>query len=131
MIKLILYILENDSTLKTLLGATAKDSRIYASTGDDFKTQIIYRNMPLQHSDFISQSRLNLSIIDTRDALIDDIEKRIKELLLIPENVVLQDSKVFIASVDYQDGNQEELYTEGGPKLLKRDINLKIVWRYK
>lgn len=131
MIKLILSILEGDTYLRTLLKATEADSRISASTGDDFETQIVYRNNPLTSMDYIEQNRLTLSIYDTNDAVIEAIDKRIKELLLIPESKWLQNDEVYITAVDYQDGNQEEMINDGGPKLLRRNINLRIVWRYK
>lgn len=131
MIRLIMNILESDEKLKTLLNATVSDNRIRASQGDDFRTQIVYRNTPIASQDFIEQNRLTLSIIDDNDALIEAIDRRIKELLLVYENIWFQDDEVYITAIDYQDGNQEEWVTEGGPKLLKRDINLRIVWRYK
>ena len=131
MIKLILKTLETDTALKSLLAATATDTRISAVEGDDFKTQIIYENNPLRSEDGIEYNRLSLKIFDEKDSIVEDIDKRIKELLLMYENVWLQDEEVCIYAIKYQDGNQTGWSTEGGPKLIKRDLNLEIVWRYK
>lgn len=131
MIKLILERLKQDSELSDLLKVTPEDNRISASFGDDFDTQIVYKNNPMASSDFIERNRLTLSVYDTEDRIIETIDKRLKEILLIPESQKLQDDEVCITAIDYDDGNQEEWITEGGPKLLKRDLNFRIVWRYK
>lgn len=131
MIKLILERLKQDSELSDLLKVTPEDNRISASFGDDFDTQIVYKNNPMASSDFIERNRLTLSVYDTEDRIIETIDKRLKEILLIPESKQLQDDEVCITAIDYDDGNQEEWITEGGPKLLKRDLNFRIVWRYK
>lgn len=131
MIKLILERLKQDSELSDLLKVTPEDNRISASFGDDFDTQIVYKNNPMASSDFIERNRLTLSVYDTEDRIIEAVDKRLKEILLIPESQKLHDNEVCITAIDYDDGSQEEWITEGGPKLLKRDLNFRIVWRYK